>query len=108
MIVEQRTYTLHPGALPSFLDAYQRSAWPIHREVYQRLVGFYTTETGVLNQVVQLWAFDSLQDRAERRAQVQRDPRWSEYMAQVEGMLVQQETRLLSPTAWSPSPQPQP
>lgn len=102
MIIEQRTYTLAPGRLPAFLAAYEEYGLPVHREVYQRLVGYYTSESGVLNQVVHLWAFDDHADRAARRARLQRDPRWSDYLEKVQGMVTQQESRLLSPTSWSP------
>ena len=58
MIVEQRSYTLQPGALPRFLAAYEQYGLPAHQDVYERLVGYYVSETGTLNQIVQLWAFD--------------------------------------------------
>lgn len=104
MIVEQRTYTVVPGGLPAFLAAYRTHALPIHLEVYERLVGWYTSESGTLNQVVQLWAFDDHADRAARRARVQADPRWPQYLAQVQGLLTQQDSRILAPAAWSPAP----
>lgn len=102
MIVEQRVYTLAPGSLPAFLAAYEQFGLPLHREFYQRLVGYYTSESGILNQVVHLWAFNDHADRAARRARLQRDPRWSAYLDRVKGLVVQQESRLLAPTAWCP------
>lgn len=102
MIVEQRTYTIAPGKVPGFLAAYEEFGLPVHRDIYQRLVGYYVAESGVLNQVVQLWEFDDLEERARRRAAVQADPRWVKYMQQVSGMVLQQESRLLSPARWSP------
>ena len=103
MIVEQRTYTLSPGALPRFLAAYESHGLAAHRDVYERLIGYYVSETGHLNQVVQLWAFDSFEDRGQRRERLQRDPRWLQYLEQVQGLLTQQESRLLKPMAWSPA-----
>jgi hypothetical protein len=102
MIVEQRTYTLSPGSLKRFLAAYEESGLPLHREIYQRLVGYYVSESGTLNQIVQLWAFESYEDRAARRARLQADPRWDEYLQKVKGLVIQQESRMLAPTAWSP------
>ena len=37
------------------------------------LVGYYGVEVGGLNQVVHLWAYDSLDDRAKRRAELWAD-----------------------------------
>ena len=104
MIVEQRSYTLQPGALPRFLVAYEQYGLPAHQDVYERLVGYYVSETGTLNQIVQLWAFDSFEDRNQRRERLQRDPRWKQYMEQVAGLVTQQESRLLKPMSWSPQP----
>jgi hypothetical protein len=103
MIVEQRIYTLAPGALPAFLATYQEYGLPVHREIYQRLIGYFTTESGMLNQVVQLWAFEDHADRSERRARVQADPRWHAYLQRVQGLVTQQENRFLNPAAWSPT-----
>lgn len=103
MIVEQRTYTLQPGALPRFLAAYEQYGLPAHRAVYERLTGYYVSETGTLNQIVQLWSFDSFEDRSQRRERLQQDPRWKQYMEQVAGLVVQQESRLLKPMPWSPA-----
>lgn len=102
MIVEQRVYTLAPGKMPAFLAAYRELGLPVHMEIYERLIAYYTAESGVLNQVVQLWAFENHDDRNERRARVQADPRWANYLEHVRGMVVQQENRFLAPTAWSP------
>lgn len=102
MIVEQRIYTLSPGALPAFLKAYREYGLPVHQEIYQRLIGYFTAESGVLNQVIQIWAFDDHPDRAERRARVQADPRWHAYLQRVQGLVTQQENRFLLPAAWSP------
>ena len=102
MIVEQRIYTLQPGALPRFLAAYEQYGLPAHQAVYERLVGYYVSETGTLNQIVQLWSFESFEDRSQRRERLQQDPRWKQYMGQVAGLVVQQESRLLKPMPWSP------
>ena len=103
MIVEQRTYTLAPGKLTLFLAAYEEQGLPVHLTHFERLVGCFTTESGKLNQVVHLWAFDSHDERAKRRAAVQQDPRWAQYLERVKGFVLEQESRFLSPTPWCPA-----
>ena len=103
MLIEQRTYTLQPGAMPRFLAAYESLGFEAHRDIYERLVGYFVSETGTLNQIVHMWAFDSFEDRNARRDRLQRDPRWQQYMEQVKGLVVQQESRVLRPTGWSPA-----
>lgn len=70
MLIEQRTYTLQPGAMPRFLAAYESLGFAAHRDIYERLVGYFVSETGTLNQIVHIWAFDSFEDRNARREPV--------------------------------------
>ena len=102
MIIEQRTYTLQPGALPRFLAAYESHGLPAHRDIYERLIGYFTSDSGTLNQIVQIWAFDSFESRAERRQRLQSDPRWQQYMELVKGLVATQENRFLTALPWTP------
>lgn len=75
MIYEVRTYMLKPGAVVEF-ERRIAEALP-HREKYSRVAAFWHTELGPLNQVVHVWPYESLQQRAEVRAQVvKEEPRW--------------------------------
>jgi hypothetical protein len=49
-----------------------------------------------------MWGFESLDDRAARRARMAQDPEWQRYLQKVVPLLVTQENRLLTPTAFSP------
>ena len=103
MIVEQRTYTFQPGRLKDYLALYREFGLALHLRHYERLVGWFTSESGTLNQVIQQWAFDSHEDRARRRDAIQADPQWLAFLAKVAGMVVTQESRILNPTPWSPN-----
>ena len=59
MIVEQRTYTLHPGKVPEYLRLYQAEGMAIQTRILGRMVGYFTTEIGPLNQIVHMWGYDS-------------------------------------------------
>jgi hypothetical protein len=104
MIVEHRTYTLKPLRTRDFLALYERAALPLQRKYLGRLVGFFTSEIGPLNQVVHLWAFDSLADREQRRKAMEADPLWAPYFDALRGLdvMVQQETKLLRSVSFSP------
>ena len=66
-------------------------------------MGYFTTEMGPLNyQVVHMWAYRDLADRAERRSRLLSDPRWRAYAAKVQPLLVGQENKILVPTPFSP------
>ena len=66
MIVEQRIYTLHAGKVPEMVKLYAEEGLPLQQAYLGRFIGYFTTETGNLNQVVFMWGFDSLDDRAAR------------------------------------------
>src|SRR3974377_33883 len=102
MIVEQRTYTLHPGKVAAMVKLYGEEGLPLQQAYLGRFIGFFTSESGTLNRVGFMWGFDSLDDRAARRDKMAQDPKWQAYLAKVQPLLVSQESRILKPTAFSP------
>lgn len=98
MIVEMREYTLHPGKVPEYFKLYEQEGLEIQRRILGRMVGYYSTEVGPsTNQVVHLWAYDSLDDRTARRQQLQADPGWQSYVKKMRPMLAAQTNRILKP-----------
>ncbi len=102
MIVEQRTYTLHPGKVPEYLRNYESEGMAIQTRILGRMVGYFTTEIGPLNQIIHMWGYDSFEDRAKRRAQMAADPGWKAYIAKIQPLIQTQETKILIPTSFSP------
>ena len=104
MIIDHRTYTLHPLKLPKWLKLYQEYALPVQEKHLGKLVGFFTSEIGTLNQVVHLWQYEDLADRQKRRAAMAADPAWHEFLRRNEelGALQHQESKILLPTSFSP------
>lgn len=68
MIVDMRIYTTRLGQLAAFVALYKEHGWDLQVRYLGRCLGFYTSAEGPLNQVVHLWAYDSLVDRETRRA----------------------------------------
>jgi hypothetical protein len=103
MILEVRTYTANVGKAREWLEYYEKNGLPVQKRVLGRLVGFFTSELGPLNQIVHMWAYESLADREQRRAALMKEPDWHSYLRnQPAGVLAAQETRILVPTAFSP------
>lgn len=76
MIYEKRTYTLNPLKMADWLALYKSDAYAVQTEHLGKLIGFFFTEIGVVNQVVHIWAYESLDDRTVRRARMAQDERW--------------------------------
>jgi len=100
MIVEERIYTLRAGEAGAYLAAYEQEGLAIQQPILGRMVGYYATEFGPLNQVIHLWAYESLQERGERRARLLADPAWKAYAAKVRPMVLTQENKLLTPASF--------
>jgi len=98
MIHELRTNTLRPGSQPLVAQTSAELGRDIRGDNYGKLEGYWTTEIGTLNQVVHLWSFDSLDERAQLRAALAKNARWqNEYIPKLLDHLVRQEVRLLNP-----------
>lgn len=102
MIYEQRIYTFHPGKLAEFWSIYLPDPLALQRRILGDLVGYFTVETGTLNQVVHLWRYASYEDRLQRRAALGKEPLWKEYVARMTPLVQRQESSILLPTAFSP------
>ena len=87
MIVEQRTYTLHPGKVPEMVRLYGEEGLALQQKYLGRFIGYFTAETGNVNQVVFLWGYDSADDRDARRARLAQDPAWQAYLGKVMPLL---------------------
>lgn len=101
MIVDHRTYTTYPGKLAAFLKVYEEKGLPLQLKYLKNMVGWYTSmDIGPLNQVVHIWAYDDLKDRADKRAELQADPEWAAYLQEAMPYLMSMENKILSPTSF--------
>lgn len=102
MIVEQRIYEIKPGAMHEFLKLYEQEGLSLQSEALGGLAGYFVTEVGDLNCVVQLWRFDSFDERTKRRAALSAMPEWRAFLGKVVSLVVAQRSQLLTPTSFSP------
>ena len=104
MLIDHRTYTFHPGKLQEFLAIFEKEGLPLQRKYCGNLIGYFTTETGELNQVIQLWAYRDAIDRDARRAALWKDPGFVALGQKLLPMISRQESRLIKPASFSPLP----
>ncbi len=103
MIVDHRTYELQPGRLRDFLALYENEGWPVQRKHLGNLVGFFTTEVGNVNEIVHIWAYEDVADRAKRRAAMAADPAWQAYLQKSREFMKHMNNKILVPTSFSPT-----
>ena len=102
MIVEQRTYTLTPGGAPKYIALYEKEGLAIQKRILGHLFGYFHTEIGTLNQVIHMWAYDSMEERTKRRKALAADEGWQAYVVKNRPLVVTQENKILIPASFSP------
>lgn len=102
MFVEERIYTVRATKAKEFLNLLENGGFAIQTEHLGKPFGYFTTEFGPLNQIVHLWRYRDMEDRTKRRAALQADPRWAEYLPKLRELIVSQENKLLVPAPFAP------
>lgn len=102
MIVEERTYRIKPCKLPTYLDLYDGRPRQLQQAILGNLVGYFTTESGDLNNLVHLWAYDSLDQRAARRALLAQEADWQAFLERCTPLILKMTNRFLAPLPFSP------
>jgi len=100
-IYEFRNYRAKPaGAAKQWLDAF--TAVLPAREKYSKIVGLWQTEMGQPNEICHIWAYPSLDARAEARASALKDPAWQEFLGKNLSLLEEMHSTIMLPASHSP------
>ena len=102
MIVEQRDYHVFTGKLRELVTLYETEGIALQQEHLGHLVAAFTTDVGALSTYTTLWRYDSYAEREEKRARMQADERWQDFLRRVQPLMHTQQNRILVPTAFSP------
>jgi NIPSNAP len=101
MIYEIRTYGIAPGSLAEvekrFGEGYE------FRKKYSPLTAFLHTEIGPLNEVVHIWGYQDLAERARIRAEASKDPNWP---PKIRDFVRTMRSEIVVPFDFVPAPQP--
>ena len=99
MIYEIRTYQIAPGSLAEvekrFGDAYQ------YRKKYSELTAFLHTEIGPLNEIVHIWGYKDLADRARVRGEASKESNWP---PKIQEFIRQMRSEIIVPFPFIPEP----
>jgi len=102
VILEQRDYHVTTGKLAELVRLYDDEGIAIQEEYLGGFIGAFTTDVGSLSTYTSLWRYDSYAEREQRRARLQADPRWVEFLAKIQPLIHTQQNRILVPTSFSP------
>ena len=107
-LYELRTYTLRVGAMAEAVKLYQELGFPALQKGGQdkKLVGYFQSDTGTINQLVHLWKFEDDADRRAHWAAVFANKDFVEgFASKFRPLLMTQEVKLLQAAPWGPHPQ---
>lgn len=96
-IFEMRTYIMQYGAQAEMAKRWEENL--ANRLKLSPLIGVFTSDHGTLNQWVHIWAYNSLEHRAQIRAKAQKEGIWP---PPGPSPLVTQETKIMLPAPFSP------
>ena len=102
MILDERTYAIKPAHVRGYLNLYVAEGMALQVSHLGHLVGWFTTDTRVVNEVVHMRRFADAGDRERRRAALEADPAWQAYRAKASPYVLEMRSRILRPTAFSP------
>jgi hypothetical protein len=102
VILEQRDYHVTTGKLAELVRLYDTEGIAIQQDYLGGFVGAFTTDVGALSTYTSLWRYDSYAEREQRRARLQADSRWVDFLAKIQPLIHTQVNRILVPTSFSP------
>lgn len=103
-VYELRTYNLYVGKLGEATELYNNVGWPALEKYSDKLVGYFTSDVGALNQIVHLWKFTDDADRRTHWQQVFADADFMKFAIQFRPLILSQHNQLLLASPWGPHP----
>ncbi len=97
MIYEFRTYTLKPRSLAEVEKRYGEAYE--YRKKDSPLAAFWHTEIGPLNEIIHVWGYKDLAERARVRAEASKDANWP---PKIREFIVVQNVEVLNPFPFVP------
>lgn len=105
-VYEKRTYSVVVGKMSEVIHLYSTLGWPaLEAGGYSKnLIGYFTSDTGELHQLIHLWRFDDDGDRRDFWRRLFADKDFMAFAAQLRPLLKTQANQLLLAAPWGPRP----
>jgi len=103
VLIDHRTYSIKPGMVGPHLDLYEKHGFTPQTRHLGQPVAYLFAESGAINTIVHIWAYEDAADRMKKRAGMAADPEWQNYLRLngEAGYLLQQRTSLMIPAKFS-------
>jgi hypothetical protein len=92
-LVDFRVSTVRVRSMPALLKLFETIALPVHLSHGEVPLAVYVSEIGPLNELIELWPYDSLADMEARQALRRIDPSWVHYSSSAGPLIESEQTR---------------
>ena len=108
MLIDHRTYRVRSLTLHKQLALFNEYGYPLLKKYVGEPLGIFVPIDGDVNSYIHIWVYESFEDRARRRALLDKDPAWHAFLQKAAdaGYLVSQESRLMVPSELAQVPWP--
>lgn len=104
MIYEIRTYTFKSGAMKDYLKVFREVGFELQRRHLGECIGFFVSETGPIEQVVQIFGYEDWSDRDRKRAALWADERFAAMSADLHPLIQSKESQIFRDApGWTPA-----
>lgn len=105
-IYEKRTYCVTVGQMSEVIRLYSSQGWPTLEKggFSKNLVGYFTSDTGELHQLIHLWRFESDEARRAFWKRLFDDQDFMAFAKQIRPLIKTQSNQLLLGAPWGPHP----
>lgn len=105
-IYEKRTYSVTVGQMPEVVRLYSTLGWPALEAggFARHCIGYFTSDTGELHQLVHLWRFESDDERRSFWKRLSESPEFGAFAKQLRPLLKSQSNQLLLAAPWGSHP----
>lgn len=105
-IYEKRTYCVTVGQMSEVIRLYSSQGWPALEKggFSKNLVGYFTSDTGELHQLIHLWRFESDEARRAFWKRLFDDQDFMAFAKQIRPLIKTQSNQLLLGAPWGPHP----
>ena len=105
-LYELRTYTLYVGKMSEAVKLYQELGFPAMQKGGhdKKLVGYFQSDVGTINQILHLWKFDDDADRRKSWQSLFANADFMNFAGKFRPLVMTQEVKLLLAAPWGPHP----
>ena len=106
VVYEKRTYSVDVGQMAEVIRLYSTLGWPALEAggFGTKLVGYFTSDTGELHQLIHLWRFDSDDDRRAHWKRLFENAEFMAFAKQMRPLPRSQDLQLMLAAPWGPHP----